>query len=191
MNLSINQLRKKANESLAKHNEAKAMVRSEKRALTEIREKAQVAVESQAVIQTVASTVQSEAHRQLTTVVTHSLRTVFGPGIEFKINFPQKRGKTEARLCYVRNGIEVDPVSADGGGILDIAALALRISCLTLATPRRRKLLVLDEPLRNVHGDEYRERSAELVEALAKDLGIQIIMVTGMDWLKIGKVIEV
>ncbi len=109
---------------------------------------------------------------------------------EFKILFERKRGRTEATLRFVRNGLEVDPLSASGGGIVDVAAFALRVACLMLHRPRLSKLVVLDEPFKFV-SKEYRDNVRSMLEELAKDLGLQILLVTHIDELETGKVIEV
>lgn len=188
--MNIDRLRRIADRATAKYKQARVSLRREKKLLAKYRDYVEVTLEAQTILQTVAAAVQTKAHEQITKIVTSSLRTVFGNAYEFKINFTRKRGKTQARMCYFKNGIEIDPVEDDSGGVLDVAAFALRLSCLLLATPRRRKLLILDEPFKHVHGDEYRERAAELLEVLAKDLKVQIIIATGLSWLQIGKVVR-
>ena len=110
---------------------------------------------------------------------------------EFKIEFEQKRGRTEAKLILERDGLILEnPAEEAGGGVLDVAAFALRLACVALALPRRRRLLVLDEPFRFVNGEEYQSRIGGMLEVLAAETGMQIILVTDDDWLKIGKVIQ-
>lgn len=147
-------------------------------------------IEVQKMIQELASGMQQKAHKQITAVVTKCLQSVFGQDLSFRIKFDRKRGKTQARMVFVRSGVEIKPDDSESGGVIDLAALALRISCIMLATPKRRRVLVLDEPLRNVHGAEYRERTTEVIESLAKELGFQLLIVTGLDWLRVGRVIQ-
>lgn len=145
--------------------------------------------EALSIIQSVAQVVQTKVHNQLGGVVTRCLEAVFDDPYEFKLLFEQKRGRTEARLAFVRDGVQVDPLTASGGGVVDVAGFALRLACLMLTRPRMRPLVVLDEPFRFV-SVEYRQRIRELLEGLADDLGIQFIMVTHMEDLKIGEVIS-
>lgn len=187
----IARLRRLADAAVTQYRTAQEALRTEKKAKTEYEQELVIAQEAQQHLQAVAAALQTNAHEQITSVVTRCLQTVFGPEYEFKIQFERKRGKTEARLCYVKYGIEIDPASSDSGGVMDLAALALRISALLLATPKRRQIIIADEPLRNVHGDEYRQRATKIVETLANDLGVQIILVTGLDWLRIGKIQEI
>lgn len=191
--MNLKKLKRLADRALADHQLAMRQLAVEECALSLAKKQYSASLKAQAIVQRYAAAIQHKAHAQITAVVTRCLQTVFDPSYEFRIEFARKRGKTEARMHYKKNGIEIDPVEEDGGGVLDWAALALRISCLLLATPRRRKALLLDEPLKNVHGEIFRERSAAMIQALAKDLGIQIIMATGLEWLwaKADKVIQI
>lgn len=177
---------------LADHRSAKLNVQREKQALREAEAAANHALEAQRLVQAVAEKVQSEAHAQIATVVTHCLRSVFrDSSYAFEIDFHRARGKTEARFRLVRGGVVIeDPLNEAGGGVIDVAAFALRVACLTLAVPRRRKLLVIDEPFRFV-SKEYRSAVRELVEALARETGIQFLIVTHSSEYEIGKVIRI
>lgn len=146
---------------------------------------------AQVVVQNAAQAIQQRAHDQIAAVVSKCLSTVYLDPPEFKIDFEKKRGRTEARLTFVRGGYEEDPVDGSGGGIVDVASFALRLACILLKKPKGRKLIVADEPFKNVNGDGNRERAAELLLTLAKDFDLQIIMTTGYDWLQIGKVVEI
>lgn len=90
-------------------------------------------------------------------------------------------------MVFIRDGQEIDPMSASGGGVIDVAAFALRLACLLLATPRPRRLLVLDEPFRFVSA-KYRPKIRALLLQLSEELGVQIILVTHITELQIGTV---
>jgi len=142
------------------------------------------------VIRTAAVKVQQTVHDQIASVVTRCLAAVFeADAPEFRIVFEKKRGKTQARLVFVQDGKEIDPQDGDAGGLLDVAAFALRLAALRLAVPRPRQLLVLDEPFRMLSKD-YSERAAALLLALSKELGIQIVMVTHNENFKVGTVYQ-
>jgi ABC-type thiamine transport system ATPase subunit len=137
----------------------------------------------------VAKEVQQKVHRRIAAVVTRCLAAVFDDAPTFEIEFVQRRGKTEAVLWLVRDSHRTDP-REDSGGVRDVVSLALRLAKLLMERPARRKLLVLDEPYRNIHGDENRARAAALIQALSKEMKVQFLIVTGLDWLKVGKVIQ-
>lgn len=147
------------------------------------------AAEAQTIVQAVAQTVQEEAHDRIAGVVTRCLTTVFEDPYEFKIKFERARGRTEAHLTFVRDGHGVNPIDASGGGVVDVAAFALRLSCLMLSRPARRRVVVLDEPFKFVSADRrYAVRA--MLEQLAGELGVQFIMVTHIEELQCGRVVD-
>lgn len=121
--------------------------------------------------------------------MTRALEDIFDDNYEFKIDFECKRGRTEARLLFTRGGKDFDPVGATGGGVVDVASLALRVACLVLERPRRARLLVLDEPLKHL-SSAHRQRARAMLESLAAQLGVQILFVTHSRELVTGDVIE-
>lgn len=141
------------------------------------------------VIQVVGESIQKKAHSQIAGVVSECLELVFEEPYTFDIVFEKKRNKTEARLVFRKDGNEIDPLNASGGGVVDVAAFALRVSCLVLSKPKLRKLLVMDEPFRFV-SEEYRENVQQVMDKLSTEFGIQMILVTHMKELISDEVIR-
>ena len=141
------------------------------------------------IVQAVSKSIQEQAHNQIASIVSQCLEIVFEEPYTFKILFEQKRNRTEARLIFERNGLEIDPMSAAGGGVVDVAAFALRLSCLMLFKPKLRRLLVLDEPFKFV-SQEYKNNVREMLERLSEELQVQIIMVSHIQELVTGKEIN-
>lgn len=186
----LKKLRKRVNALLARAALAKGRVRSESAALQEAKARLKVAVQAQDLLQQVAQTVQEEAHARIAGVVSKCLTSVFGDtAYEFRVLFERKRGRTEARLVFVRNGQELNPVEECGLGQVDVAAFALQLACLMLKRPRPRLFLATDEPFRFVSRG-YQERVAEMVETLAQDLDMQFVVVTHSPDLAVGKVVD-
>jgi|HubBroStandDraft_3_1064219.scaffolds.fasta_scaffold331886_2 DNA repair exonuclease SbcCD ATPase subunit len=170
---------------------ARATVKRERAALTQLDAQRAALEEATAVAQQVAQEVQRSAHEQIAGIVTSALEAVFVEDpYTFRILFERQRSRTEARLVFERRGLQVDPLSAAGGGVVDVAAFALRVACLVLARKRQRQLLVLDEPFRFV-SPHLRGRVRALLEGLARDLGVQILQVTHSAQLCAGRVIVV
>jgi len=169
----------------------KLSLKRERDSLEQTKIKLEHARKAQEVLQSLAQSVQQKAHERIARVVTTCLQTVFPDDpYEFQIRFERKRGRTEARLIFVRDGLEVSPLSASGGGVVDVAAFALRVACLSLHRPRLSRLLVLDEPFRFVSA-QHHDAIRIMLKTLAKEMGIQIVMVTHNANLVTGKVIEV
>ena len=148
--------------------------------------------QAQEITQLVAQTIQQQVHQHITGVVNRSLETVFvgKDRYGFKIDFERKRGKTEANLLLTKNGHEIDdPLNSDSGGVCEVAALALRLSCIAMSKPYLRKILILDEPFKSV-SEEYLENVRLLLEGLAGDFGVQFVIVTHIPALETGKVIR-
>ncbi len=188
----LSQTRKHVDKLLAQHDHAKRRVKEEKVEFTRCRKHVQDVLQAQGLIQQVAEEIQSLAHQQIASVVTRCLKTVFGEegGYEFRINFKKARGKTEAELVFVRDGMEIEPVDASGGGVVDLASFSLRLACLMLAVPKKRRLIVLDEPFKHL-SKQYRPVVRELLMTLAKEFNIQMLIVTHSQELICGKVIEI
>lgn len=149
----------------------------------------QAAKEAQEILQHISQAVQQRAHQKICEVVSSCLSTVFDNPYEFHIVFERKRGRTEASLRFRRNGLDVDPMSSSGGGMIDVAAFALRVACLMLHRPKLSKVVILDEPFKFV-SEQYRDNVRRMLESLSEDLKVQIIQVTHIDELKTGEIIE-
>ena len=165
-------------------------VEEEQNQLVKFERKLQRVMEAHQLIQDVAQTIQQECHSKIATVVTRCLEAVFEEdAYQFTMRFEQKRGRTEAELLLTRNGMEIDPMTAAGGGIVDVTAFALRLVSLILMRPTLRRVFVADEPFRFL-SKTYRPRVRQLIETLADEMDIQFIMVTHDPMLQIGKVVE-
>ena len=182
--------RRRVNAQLTELDLARRRYREEAKALTAVDERLSAAREAQQLVQSIAQEVQQRAHTQIASVVSQCLEAVFDEPYRFQIIFEQKRGTTEARLIFDRDEAgEVDPMSASGGGVVDVAAFALRLACLLLSRPQRRRVVILDEPFKFVSAS-YRPRLRTLLESLAREKAVQFIIVTHINELKIGNIIE-
>ena len=164
-------------------------VRENVHALCDTQTKKSAIDEAKTIAQKVAQQIQQKAYGCISSTVTKCPQSIFDDSYEFKIDLVQKRGKVEADIFFTRDGNRVDPLTATGGGVVDVAAFALRLASILMMGNRARKILVLDEPFKFV-SEEYRDNICSLIETLSKDLGIQIIMVTHIEELRIGKIIR-
>jgi DNA repair exonuclease SbcCD ATPase subunit len=147
------------------------------------------AQEAQDVLQHLSQAVQQQVHSRIANIVSSCLTSVFDDPYTFKINFDRKRGRTEACFKFLRNGLEVNPLTSCGGGVVDVAAFALRVICLVLHRPRLSRILILDEPFRFVSA-HYREKVRAMLEQLAKDMKCQFIFVTHEESYRCGKEVQ-
>lgn len=105
------------------------------------------------------------------------MEAIFDDPYELKAKFVERRGKTECDLLFVRDEQEVDPLSATGGGAVDVAAFALRVASWSMQHPHSRPTIILDEPMRFLSVD-YQEKASLMIKEISEKLGIQFIIIT-------------
>lgn len=151
----------------------------EKKTLLKERIKNQINLEkAQFIIQTIGQKTQEQLQYHLNELVSLAMISIFPDPYELKTNFVVRRGKTEVDFLFYRNGIEIDPISASGGGVVDVAALALRFSLFSMQRQRSRNTFILDEPLKWLKGGDLPILGASMIKEISQRLGIQIIMVS-------------
>ena len=189
--MKLEDTKKRINKILNEYYSINQSLKMEKNALKETQILLDATEQAQSIVQIVAQNIQQYAHTQIAKVVSKCLQTVFyDENYGFKIDFVKKRGKTEAKLLLLNGEHEIeDPMNEDSGGVVDIASFALRLSCLMLSKPKLRRLLVMDEPFKNI-SEEYRDNVRGMLEELSKDFRIQIIMITHESGFKCGKVVQ-
>lgn len=127
-----------------------------------------------AVIQQVAKETQDKLRLRFEAIVQACLDAVFPKSYTFKMEFISRRGQVEVDMWLDKDGTRMDPLDSNGGGVVDVMSIALRLCCLTLST--NSKLLLLDEPFGHLRG-EARERLGELLAIISEKLNVQILMV--------------
>ncbi len=189
--MTVEFFRKQMNVALTRREHSIMLIEEERNALKKARKNRDNYLHAQKITQEAAQNLQEYAHQQISRVVSKCLSTIFAEeAYEFKIKFFQRRGKTEAELLFVRDGIEIDPCTAAGGGVVDVTAFALRLAALILTKPKRRRLIVADEPFRFLSRG-YRDKVRELLESLSKEMGVQFVLTTHSAELMLGKVVEI
>jgi len=187
--MKITDIKDKLNRTQGKMEAHQQQYRSTVSKMAELKEHQSDLEKALVIAQTVAKATQEELEYKLSDIVTASLAAVFPDPYEFKIHFEIKRNKTEARMVFSRDGYEIDPMEASGGGVIEIASLALRIACFLISCPRPAPVFVMDEVGKFI-SEEYQEEYAKLLTHLADKLGIQFIMITHVPAYEIGNVIK-
>jgi len=129
------------------------------------------------IIREVGLKTQSQLQVYISDIATLALNAVFDDPYELQVEFVQRRNKTECDIFFVRDGNRIDPLTASGGGAVDIASFALRIASWSMATPHTRNTIVLDEPFRFLSMG-LQERAATMLKEISTKLGIQFILIT-------------
>ena len=168
-----------------------AALRSQKQAAEERsrlhKESYLVAEEAQAIIQLVAKKTQDQLRYRIEEPVSLALSAVFDSPYRLRMEFPVRRGRTECDMIWMGDGKEYSNLEySDGGGALDVAAFGLQIAVLALMKNRARPILILDEPLKWLKGEDLPERGALMMKEISKELGVQILMVSHIPEQKAG-----
>lgn len=139
------------------------------------------AKKAQALIQLVLKEIQEGLQYNISHLVTLAEAAVFDDPYNFVVRFEPRRGRTDCDLMFEKNGQEMNPIKSSGGGAIDVAALALTCSFLVLAG--KDKVMILDEPFHNINDPtrELHQKAAEMLKGISEKLGIQMIIVTGLN----------
>jgi hypothetical protein len=133
--------------------------------------------EAREIIRTVGMSTQKELQFHITDIVSLALDSVFDNPYKFACDFVQRRNKTECDLYFERDGNRIDPLTASGVGAVDVASFALRIASWSMARPRTRNVIILDEPFRFL-SENYQEQASLMLKEISQKLKLQIILIT-------------
>ena len=132
--------------------------------------------EARIVIQKAAQIAQKSLEDHVSNIVTKALTIVFlDEAKPFIAQFIRRRNTTECDLHFESNGNLLDPLDSCGFGEADVVSFALKLAYLALGTKRR--CLIVDEPFSNLDGERL-ERASDMMKALSKELGVQMIIIT-------------
>jgi len=131
------------------------------------------------IVKQVGLATQKQLEYHLSEQVSLAMEAVFDDSYQLKLNFHEKRGKTEVEILFTRRGLEFPPLGNAGGGTIDVAALALQIAYWSMRKDRKiRPLLLLDEPFSQLKGAEANRRALAIIREISHRLGLQIIMIS-------------
>lgn len=127
------------------------------------------------VFQTASTKIQEKLRFQVTDIVQTAVDTVFPGRYIFCMEFSTKNNRTFTSIYLERDGLRMDPMTCNGGGVGDLVALGLRMACWTIG--RTANTLIMDEPYKNLSAN-FRPIMGEILKTLSKRLGLQVILVT-------------
>lgn len=139
------------------------------------------------IYQLAAEYARNKSKSTMESLVTNALGIVFPGDLKFNIDTEEKGEKTEAYFTVSstyggEHIVKTEPQESRGGGIVDIIALALRVSLLETSRPVLNGPLILDEPAKHV-SQEYSHNVAEFLNLVVKTFERQVIMVTHNSYL--------
>jgi DNA repair exonuclease SbcCD ATPase subunit len=129
------------------------------------------------VVKEVGLQTQNQLSFHISDITSLALEAVFENPYQLEAEFVERRNKTECDLYFSREGNRVDPLTASGGGAVDVAAFALRVASWSMQNPRKRNVIILDEPMRFL-SEDMQEQASKVLKEISDRLGIQFIIIT-------------
>jgi len=131
------------------------------------------------IVKQVGLLTQKQLEYHLAEQVSLAMEAVFDNPYKLRVNFQEKRGRTEAEILFVKGDMEFPPLGNAGGGTIDVASLALRIAYWSMRRDKKiRPLLLLDEPFSQLKGEVANRRALAIIQEISHKLGLQIIMIS-------------
>ena len=176
--MTLESIRREVERRKGQRDAMEASLQQTKTAVERLSMQARFAEQAQQIIQNVAQITQEQLEYHVGELVTLAMSSVFENPYELKIEFVQRRGRTEADIWFVDGKNKISPFDCAEGGAVDVAAFALNVSLWSLRRPRFRNVLVLDEPLKFLKGEDLPEKGAQMMHEIASNTGLQIIAVS-------------
>ena len=173
--MNLTQINAKYNKLVSRRENYIEQLGDEERKLRQSKQQLKRATEALQLIQKAAQETQQQLEYHISNIVTLALTTVFDESYGFVARFVIRRNSTECDLLLIKDGQEMSPMDAVGGGVIDIISFALRIAYWSMKP--NRPVFILDEPFRFLSVD-LQERASEMIKTISSELGLQIIMVS-------------
>ena len=132
------------------------------------------------------------AKTRIEELATEALRYSLGGEYSVIIELENIRKRPQANLYICKKAYEdvediseddlEEPLSDNGGGIVDIISIAIRLVTMQAQTPMIEGPIILDEPFKML-SKEYVPMMSEFLKKISRDFGRQIIMVTHDEYL--------
>ena len=169
--------------------DAATMLRLAEKSLAEAQDAEAAMTEAADVIAKLAESRSAASVAAFQQTATQCLQAIFGADHAVLLTASSSAGKSQIKVEVQIGDQTYDPLTACGGGIVDVLCFGLRLASLVYDVNRPRKLLILDEPFRFV-SRQFRPKIAAMLVSLAASCGVQIIMVTHQPELEVGEVVR-
>ena len=175
--MTIQNLRQKLEQQKGQRQQIEKSLTTLRTTLTDDKRSLRRHEQAREIVREVGIATQNQISFHISDITSLALDAVFDNPYELKVEFVQRRNKTECDLTFVRDGMQIDPLTASGVGAVDVAAFALRIASWSMAHPKSRNVIILDEPFKFL-SENYQDRASAMVKELSEKLGLQFIIVT-------------
>jgi DNA repair exonuclease SbcCD ATPase subunit len=173
----IRQLRTKLDQQIGRKQQIEHSIQETESAIKDKKRSLRRHEQAREIIREVGLKTQQQLQVHISDITTLALDAIFDDPYKLVVEFVQRRNKTECDLLFERDEQRITPLSASGGGPVDVAAFALRVASWSMQNPRSRNVLILDEPFRFLSVNLL-PKAGEMLNQLSEKLDLQIIMVT-------------
>jgi len=173
----ISQLNKTYQQKKGEQNKLRQLIKVAKLNINSYKKELVEYEQAREIVREVGLKTQQNLQFHISDIASLALNAVFDDPYELKVDFVQRRNKTECDLLFVRDGNEIEPMEASGYGAVDIASFALRVASWSLKNQKSRPVIILDEPMRFLSQDRQTFAS-NMIKELSDKLHIQFIIVT-------------
>lgn len=174
---TLPQLRQKLEQSKGKQIQIEQNIKDLQSELKEKKRSLHRHEEAKEIIRAVGQKTQEQLQFHISDITSIALEAVFDDPYELKVDFVQRRNKTECDLFFVRDGNGIKPTESAGVGAVDVACFALRIASLSMMLPKSNNTIILDEPFKHLRGEAENERVLQMMQTISRMMNMQIIMV--------------
>jgi DNA repair exonuclease SbcCD ATPase subunit len=175
--MGLSELRSKVDQLKGRRDQVKKYLEETKTRLKESTRSQRSHEQAAEVIKEVGLQTQSQISFHISDTVSLALNSVFDTDYEFEAEFVQRRNKTECDLVLYDGEDKINPLLSTGGGVVDVISFALRCASWSIDTPKKRPIMILDEPFKYLSSD-LMPLAGEMLKKISKELGLQIIMVS-------------
>jgi len=177
--MNIQQIRNKLEQQKGKRLEVEHEITELQSTLKEATRDLRRHEQAREIIREVGQKTQQQISFHIADITSLALESVFpGDPYQLVVDFVQRRNKTECDLLFERNNNRIKPEDASGGGAMDVTAVSLRVSSWSMQRPRTAPIIMLDEPFKFLHGEDYQRRASIVIKELSKRLGLQFVIIT-------------
>lgn len=157
-------------------------LRKSKRQIKKLNKKFKDHEKARIVITEIARVTQNEIKERIEKLVTLSIKSVFDDrDFSFKMRFERKNNRLYAIPIVMEHGEEYDPEEDMGGGLIDIISLSSEIVLWHMEDPRKRNIIIIDEPFRFT--GELVTKAGYMLKYISEKLDLQILMISHEDEL--------
>lgn len=175
--MDTTQLRRKFDQQRGRQSTVEAEIEQATARIRESKRELRRHEQAREIVKEVGLKTQNQLSFHIGDIASLALEAVFEEPYELKVEFIERRNKTECDIYFLRDGERVNPTDASGGGAMDVAAFALRVASWSMASPRSRNTLILDEPMRFLDKDRQYQAS-KMIKEISDRLGVQFIIIT-------------